>query len=72
MKTGKGFYLIGQPCQRCHESIGPGTAEQPAYWSYEDVYDPREGMVRRYYHRSCARKVTRERNKQWQQKIAAF
>jgi len=62
MKQGKGIFYpptrFNARCAECGEYIGPGTKEQPAYWAYErvSVYGDRT-----YYHRSCARKVSKRR-----------
>ena len=64
MKQGKGFYLAGQPCGECGEAIPHGTTEKPAYWAYEagNYYDYRGwNSGRIYYHRSCARRVSKRR-----------
>lgn len=59
MKQGKGFFFLGDACNECGQRIGPGSAEQPAYWAWET--HSRHYGDRTYYHRSCARKVSKRR-----------
>ncbi len=70
MKPGKGIFLMGADCQECDKRIEPGTKDHPAYWAYErDRYGDRV-----YYHRSCARKVTKRRvanRQQWEDEYQA-
>ena len=66
MKQGKGIFLIGARCQECNQPIGPGTKEAPAYWAY----DRNVSGDRYYYHRSCARKVTKRHEAAWARALA--
>lgn len=65
MKQGKGLYLRGDNCAACGKRIGPGSAEQPAYWAWETHSRHYGDCV--YYHRSCARKVSKRREVERQQ-----
>ena len=57
MKQGKGIVFYGCRCEECGERIMSRDQRSLAYWAYESI---RYGE-RTYYHRSCARKVTKRR-----------
>lgn len=64
MKQGKGFFGLGEYCRECGKLIENGTADHPAYWAwehgnYQDYRGWNSGRV--YYHRSCARRVSKRR-----------
>ena len=72
MKQGKGifFAVMSDRCWECHERIGPGSLGEPAYWASERM-SAHYGDTR-YYHRSCARRVTKRREAERARNMAEY